>query len=57
MTFYIQQVKGQRHSDIIMSCKNPFLAIIQRHNPEKEGEILRCIPDDKWQKVKPFSWQ
>lgn len=42
MTFYIQQITGQRHSDIIMFRKTPFLAIIQQHKSEKEGEILQC---------------
>ena len=42
MTFYIQQIKGQRHSEIIMFCKTPFLVIVQQHNPEKEREILQC---------------
>jgi len=40
MTFYIQKVKGQLHCDIIMFCKNTFLAIIQHHNSETEGEIV-----------------
>ncbi len=30
--FYIQKVKGQLHSELIMLCRNTFLAIIQRQN-------------------------
>lgn len=36
-TFY---VKGQFHGDIILLCKNIFLAIIQHHNSAAEGESV-----------------
>ena len=40
LTFYIQKVKGQLHSDIIMFCKNTYLAFIQHHNLGTGGEIV-----------------
>ena len=38
MTFYIQKVKGELQCDIIMFCKNTFLAVIQHHYSGREEE-------------------
>ncbi len=35
-----QNVKGQLYYNMIMLCKNTFLAIIQRHNSGTEGKIV-----------------
>lgn len=40
MEFYIQKVKGQHHCDVMIFCRNTFLAIIQHHKSRTEGEIV-----------------
>ena len=37
---YIQKVKGQLHCDIIVFCKQSFLASVQRHTSGTGGDIL-----------------
>lgn len=43
MTFYIQNLKGRLYSDIIMFCKNSFLAITHHLNSETEAETFGQI--------------
>lgn len=38
MTFYIRKVKGQLPCDVIMSCRNTFLAVIQQLNSEQKAD-------------------
>ncbi len=39
MTFYVKNVKGQCHNDVLTFCKNTFVAIVEPRTQEQKGRL------------------